>query len=208
MQPVSADEIPDFLAAVHHAFHGQVRPEDVAVVGAVLEPERTLAVRDGDRIVATTGVYSRRLTVPGGELPMAGVTQVGVLPSHRRRGLLTGLMRRQLNDVREAGEAVAALWASETAIYGRFGYGMATRAAELDVSTLEARLRRPPELGAELREPGEAKPAMAAIHDAARRDRPGMLDRPGAWWEFRMADPEHRRDGMSPLKAAVVDGEA
>ena len=208
MQPISADQIPEFLAAVHQAFHGQVRPVDVEVVGAVLEPERTLVVRDAGRIVATTGIYSRRMTVPGGELPVAGVTQTGVLPTHRRRGLLTGLMRRQLDDVRAAGEAVAALWASETAIYGRFGYGMATIAAHLEVNTREARLRRPPELRAELLEPAEAKPAMAAIHDAVRRSRPGMLDRPGAWWDFRTADPEYRREGMSPLKAAVVEGHA
>jgi predicted acetyltransferase len=136
------------------------------------------------------------------------VTQTGVLPSHRRRGLLTAMMRRQLEDVRAAGEPVAALWASETAIYGRFGYGLATLAAHAEVSTREARLRRPPELRAQLRELAEATPAMAAIHDAARRDVPGMLARPGAWWPFRTADPEYRRDGMSPLKAAVVDGHA
>ena len=130
----------------------------------VTEPERSLAVRDRGRIVAGAGIYSRRMTVPGGEVPVAAVTQVGVLPTHRRRGLLTRLMSRQLADVHEAGrEAIAALWASEAVIYGRFGYGLAARHAALEVQTREARLRTHPDLEVELREPAGAGEAMRAV---------------------------------------------
>ena len=130
--PITAEELPEFLRAVESAFHADMPPEDMALLLRVTEPERSLAVRDRGRIVAGAGIYSRRMTVPGGDVPVAAVTQVGVLPTHRRRGLLTRLMSRQLADVHEAGrEAIAALWASEAVIYGRFGYGLAARHAAL-----------------------------------------------------------------------------
>src|SRR5215213_6055970 len=93
----------------------------------VAELDRSLALRDNGRIVATAGIYSRSLTIPGAVVPCAGVTWVTVAPTHRRRGVLTSIMRRQLDEVHEQGrEPVAALWASESSIYGRFGYAPAT----------------------------------------------------------------------------------
>src|SRR6202044_1050173 len=95
------------------------------------EPQRSLAATDaalpaGEDLVGTTGAYSLRMSVPGALLPVAGVTAVSVLPSHRRRGVLRSLMHRQLADIAARGEEpVAALWASETPIYGRYGYGCA-----------------------------------------------------------------------------------
>jgi predicted acetyltransferase len=158
--------------------------------------------------VAATGIYTRRIAVPGGEVPVAGVTQVGVRPTHRRRGMLTALMRRQLADVHEAGdEAIAALWASESVIYGRFGYGLATWTVDWRVATREARFRSEPEPAAvDLLPAAEAVERIAPIHDAARAGRPGMLDRKGPWWGFRIDDPESDRDGAQALRAAVVDG--
>ena len=205
--PITAEELPEFLRAVESAFHADMPPEDMALLLRVTEPERSLAVRDRGRIVAGAGIYSRRMTVPGGDVPVAAVTQVGVLPTHRRRGLLTRLMSRQLADVHEAGrEAVAALWASEAVIYGRFGYGLAARHAALEVQTREARLRTHPDLEVELREPAGAAAAMRAVYDAARPARPGMLERPGPWWDARIHDPERDREGAEPLRAAVVEG--
>jgi predicted acetyltransferase len=205
--PVAADEVPELLHAVEAAFHASVAPASMALHRRLIEPERTLAVRDRGRIVAGAAIYSRRLTVPGGVVPVAGVTQVGVLPSHRRRGLLTRLMQRQLADVHERGEeAVAALWASESAIYGRFGYGLATRYGALDVLTREAQLRTPAALPVDLCEPAAAVAPMGAVYEAARVVRPGMLDRPALWWEARVFDPEDEREGTQPLRAAVCTG--
>jgi predicted acetyltransferase len=207
--PIGPDEVPEFVDALYQAFHAAGHPEDIARAAEVLEPGRTLAVRDGGLIVATAGIYARRLTVPGAELPVAAVTMVGVRASHRRRGLLTALMRRQLDDVHEAGEeSIAALWASEGAIYGRFGYGIAALEAELQVDSRDARLVAPPDLRAELTEPADALAAMAEIYEVVRRDRVGALDRAGSWWKVRIADPEHRREGASDLHAAVIAGHA
>src|SRR4051794_22461465 len=93
----------------------------------VAELDRTLGLWEGDRVVATAGIYSRRLSVPGAVVPCAGVTWITVAPTHRRRGVLTAIMRRQLDELHERqGEPVAALWAAEYPIYGRFGYAPAT----------------------------------------------------------------------------------
>jgi predicted acetyltransferase len=109
--------------------------------------------------------------------------------------------------VHEAGdEAIAALWASESVIYGRFGYGLATLTADLHVATREARLRETPRADVDLVLAPEAVDRMRRIHDAARMQRPGMLDREGPWWDYRIDDPEDERDGAQALRAAVTDG--
>src|SRR5215210_8530263 len=93
----------------------------------VAELDRSLGLWDGDQVVATSGIYSRTLTVPGAVVPCAGVTWVTVAPTHRRQGVLTAIMRRQLTELHEQQrEPVAALWAAEYPIYGRFGYAPAT----------------------------------------------------------------------------------
>ena len=204
--PITAEEIPAFRDAVQSAFHHDPSPQHLEQMRKILEPERTLVLRDGERIVAATAIYTRRLSVPGGEVPVAGVTQVGVRPTHRRRGLLTTLMRRQLDDVREAGdEAIAALWASESVIYGRYGYGLGTLTADLVVDQRAAQLREAQPADVDLVLAPEAVDRMRAIHDVARTQRPGMIDREGPWWDFRINDPEDEREGGQALRAAVID---
>jgi predicted acetyltransferase len=208
--PITAEEIPEFRDAVGSAFHNDTTDHHLERMRRTLEPERTLVLRDDGRIVAATGIYTRRMSVPGGDVPMAGVTQVGVRPTHRRRGMLTTLMRRQLADIHEAGdEAVAALWASESVIYGRFGYGMATLAADLVVHTRDARFRTEPDRAdVQLLPADEAVDLMRPIHDAARTQRPGMIDRDGPWWDSRIDDPDSDRNGAQALRAAVIEGGA
>src|SRR3954469_22100772 len=138
----TADEAEPFLRTVNAAFHSGFHPDDLAMFTSLFEPERSLAAVDDGRMAGVTGIYTRELTIPGALIGVAGVTLVGVLPTHRRRGILTALMRRQLDDVRAAGEPVAALWASEGAIYGRFGYGCAARDANLTLRTAGGRLGR------------------------------------------------------------------
>jgi predicted acetyltransferase len=205
--PVTAEEIPAYVEAAYSAFHNDVPAHYHERWKKVLEPERTLVLRDNGKIVAGTGIFSRRLTVPGGETPVAGVTLVGVRPSHRRRGLLTTLMRRQLADVHEAGrEAVAALWATEPVIYGRFGYGIATLAGHIEVDKRRVALRRRPDARVEMLAPADALEAMRRSHEELRPQVPGMLDRDGPWWEDRLRDHESDRAGTQPLRAVVSDG--
>ncbi len=205
--PVSPDEIGDFATRIWSAFHGEMHPDDLVRWERTLEPERTLAFRDRGKFVAGASIFSRRLTVPGGEVPAAAVTLVGVLPTHRRRGLMSTLMRRQLHDLHEAGaEPVAALWASEPIIYGRFGYGMATTSAALKVATPSVALRAPAQASYDLLPPSEALPAMRELFEEVRPAVPGMLDRDGPWWDDRIYDPEHDRNGAEPMRAVLTDG--
>src|ERR1700685_549893 len=105
IRPVAEDELADFLTVDQHASHGTpMSGRAHANFLARLEFGRTLAAFDGDTIVGGAG----------------GVSLVAVLPSHRRQGLLSALMRRQLADVSERGEAVAVLFGSESGIYGRY----------------------------------------------------------------------------------------
>jgi predicted acetyltransferase len=117
------------------------------------------------------------------------------------------MMRRQLEDVHARGEPVAALWASEGTIYGRFGYGVATVEASLVARRPAARLAAVPEAGdPPIAGPaGEHVEAMRPVHDRVRSQRPGMLDRPGPWWPERLYDPASRRDGAQPLRAVLAD---
>jgi len=206
IRPVNSDEFPAFLRTTEGAFHEDVTDEDVASWAKVFEPERSLAVLEDGAMVATAAALTRELTLPGAHMSVACITAVGVLPTHRRRGLLTELMRRQLDDVRAAGESVAALWASEPVIYGRFGYGLAARHGFATVPTTGARLRAglPAPAGRTvLLEPADAVERIAPLYDRVRRERVGHLDRSGAWWELRVYDPEAHRGGRGALRAAV-----
>src|SRR5687768_6989081 len=98
-EPDDWTAVNDLLA---YAFHEQVTAESRDVEGSVVEAERTLVAEDGDRIVAHAAAYTRELTVPGAILPAAHVTLVGVAPTHKRRGLLTRMMHRQLREIAAA----------------------------------------------------------------------------------------------------------
>jgi predicted acetyltransferase len=211
LRPATREEMDDFGRAVMSAFHAELTEEDIRHYERIDEPERTLAWFDDGRLVAGAAIYTRHLTVPGAIVPCAAVTGVGVRPTHRRRGLLTAMMRRQLEEVHARGEPVAALWASEGAIYGRFGYGIAARIGSLTARRPMARLTAPPPPGDSPRAGAAADHVehMRAVHERVRAARPGMLDRPGPWWDVRLHDPESRRRGAQPLQAvAVPDGYA
>jgi predicted acetyltransferase len=197
IRPVTADELPGFLHAEEVAFGERATPEAIEDFSKIFEPDRTLAVHDGDRIVATTAAFSFELTVPGArQVPAAGVTAVGVHATHRRRGLLNRLMARQLDDVAERGEPLAILTASEGGIYGRYGYGAATFFSQVEIEQVKARLTGEPEPGRLiLLDKAEAKKLIPPIYDRVRRQTPGAIGRSDTWWAAMIDDPEHRRDG-------------
>jgi predicted acetyltransferase len=209
LRAVGPDEVGAFLRAFLEAFHEEPHEEDMALWQRAIEPERTFVVRAGEGIVATTSLFSfPALAVPGAQVPLAGVSAVGVHPVHRRRGLLDRMMRHVLETVHERGEeALTGLWASEAGIYGRYGYGMASRMWQLVVRSPEARLRMPPPAT----RPRPGAPAdllgdIKAIHAAHQRERVGLLARDELHWQFEIADFEHDREGAGRLRALVWDG--
>jgi predicted acetyltransferase len=206
--PVEPAEIPPLLRMITDAFQEELHDEDADLWGRMVEPERTLAARSGGAIVATAGLLSMQLAVPGAVLPMAGVTGVGVDPVHRRRGLLDRMMRAHLAAIHERGEeALSALWASEAGIYGRWGYGQATRVVDLTVRSPDARLLAGaapgrPRSGA----PGDLQEEMRAVYAAILPGRPGLVARDDLLWEDALADFEHHREGFGRLRGLVTDG--
>ena len=212
VRPCYEDEIERFLEICEASFGKGLPEEDTRRLKHLLEPERTLAAFDESDIVGTNAAYRVNLTIPGGELPAAGVTMVGVLPSHRRRGILTALVREQLDTMRDWGEPLAVLWASEGAIYQRFGYGMAAPEAGIDLERDLARFLTPSDsIGRMvLITEEEALKVLPAVYDRVRTATPGMLSRSQEWWEHhRLSDPKSDREGAGPMFRALleIDGE-
>jgi predicted acetyltransferase len=130
------------------------------------------------------------------------------MPSHRRRGILTQFMRRQFDDARRLGEPVAVLWASESSIYGRFGYGIAVPNVALDGERARFSFRHDPGPRGSVRivSRDEALELFPPVYERVRPQIPGLVSRsPAAWSEYRLADPEHWRRGAGPKFHAAIE---
>lgn len=208
----TADELEPVLRAVYSAFGEEPKEEELERDRKLMPLDRVLGAFDDGAPIGAAASWPFELTIPGGTVRAAGVTWVGVLPSHRRRGVLTELMRRQLADVRERDEPLAILWASESSIYGRFGYGVAAPERVLDAERAAFALRDDPGPRGTVRLVpfDDALELFPVIHDRVRRERVGLLARSAEWWrEGILADPERWRDGAGPKFYALLelDGE-
>lgn len=179
-------EWASFLETDRISFGLLPAPGDEAAEKRPWDIERSVAAVEGDRVVGCAGAYDFELTLPGGaSVPAAGVTWVGVLPTHRRRGVLSGMMRHQLDDIHGRGEPLAVLLASESVIYGRFGYGLATTQVDLELERRHAVLADPLEVAGRLRlvtDDGELRRLLPEVHERVRRLQPGDVRRPEGWW--------------------------
>src|SRR5919204_3374485 len=152
------DEYGRAIGAIGQYFNPPPDAEFLERFTRTLPHERMHAAYEDGQIVGGAGVFPFELSVPGGSLPCAGITAVGVHPTHRRRGVLRSMMDAQLRDVHERGEPIAALWASEETIYGRFGYGLASWVGEASIAREWGAFAQPLERRGRLRfvEPDEA----------------------------------------------------
>jgi predicted acetyltransferase len=165
--------------------------------------ERMHAAWSDGTIVGGAGAFAFDLSVPGGDLPTAGVSVVGVYPTHRRRGVLRSLMRAQLDSAHERGEPLAALWASEETIYGRFGYGLASFCGEVKLAHEYTSFAVPfdPEGTIRLLDRDEAREVVPPVYERVRAQWPGMFSRNELWWDQReLEDSEDRREGAGPKR--------
>lgn len=209
LRPITPDEFTAFLTADNLAFNGSPpTDEDIVRLRSIFNFERSLAAFDGADIVATSGNISFRLTVPGpAVVPAAGVTWVSVLPTHRRRGLLRAIMAGLLDDAVSRGEPLAILYASESIIYGRFGFGLASSAASLEIETRHARLAFTPSEEGRIvfLMPDRARTVLPPLYDRIRRQTNGAIDRGEGWWRLWADDPERHRDGWSSRFCLVYE---
>jgi predicted acetyltransferase len=205
-------EWDDWYGKLMLAFGGAGEPqEERELWDSLTEHERSIGAWDGDDCVGTAGAFSFGVSVPGGAMvPAAGVTMVSVAATHRRRGVLTSMMRRQLDDVRGWGEPLAVLTASEPEIYGRFGYGIATQQMSAQIDTVRGRITVPE--GADAVRLRFAKVAdvaaeCEAVYVRSIGSRPGMLARKPGWERLPLLDPPGERDGASPMQCVVAERE-
>lgn len=195
IRTIGEDERVDWLRAGDAAFSAILKDDEIEATLPTIETDRSFAAVDGDRIVGTAEAITSRMVVPGGaRLPTAAVTMVGVQPTHRRRGLNTMMMGALLDQAADRGEPVAALFASEGAIYGRFGYGLAAYLGEFQAESARMQYVRgyEPRGRIELVSKDEAMPIVARVYDAALR--PGGVERNDALRDHRFATVGEHKD--------------
>ena len=187
VRAATPEEAGPWVTTVMTGLARDATEEDISRQKPLIEFDRTLAVFDRGEMVGTAGAISFEMTVPGGSLPMAGVIACVVLPTHRRRGIFRRLMERQLRDIHERGEALAALGASESIIYGRYGYGMAGFSERWTIERHQTAFAHSPELGGRvvLVEPERAKEVFPIIYERVCAQRQGMVKRgSSAKWDL------------------------
>ena len=208
--PVAEERRDDWWAVQQTVFGFEFKDDDKPLLAAVQNWDRALGAYDGDQMVGSASSLSLATSVPGGaEVPTAGLTAVSVLPTHRRSGALTGMIRASFDDARQRGEPLGILLASESPIYGRFGYGVGTHQADLTIDARPlgapgrpAHHRPGPTDGGRRGSPhrpgspsgGHGGPRGARVGGAVRSHVGAVLPR-----------PEHWRDGASRRMWAVYE---
>ncbi|RDG37057.1 GNAT family N-acetyltransferase [Streptomyces corynorhini] len=190
VRSVAESDILDWARALETGF---LRPPVVSEEATAARLDgtdlaRTRGAFEDGRCVATFRTFPQELTVVGGAvLPSDAVTNVSVTPTHRRRGLLTRMMGDDLKEAKERGDAVATLIAAEYRIYGRYGFGPATRITEwsIDVARagLDPRWSEPEDGGRiDLVDGADVREFGPALHERFRAARPGAVSRDARWW--------------------------
>jgi predicted acetyltransferase len=192
LRPVADDEeLMALLRVIETAFQGRPHPHTEPTPLMRYALDRTAAAFVGGEMVGGGRNFPFELVVPGGaRLPMAGVSWVGTLPTHRRQGVLRATMDVLTDDARAHGEPIMGLTASESVIYGRFGYGTATYRTTLEVERRTARLRRAPAPGGRIRilTDDEARQVLPVAYDRVIGTQPGAVTRPEPWWSDEYFD--------------------
>ena len=170
--------------------------------------ERMHAAFDGKKVVGGAGAFDYEVSVPGGSVACAGVTVVGVYPPYLRRGILTAMMRAQLDDAHERGDEIAMLWASDERIYGRYGYGLASLVGEIELPRDRAGLAGSPEPAGTISyvELEKGRAVADPVWRHVFGERPGFFARSKDWWDQRvLRDPPERRAGAGAKRLVTVD---
>ncbi len=200
------DELHEFLQVSIRSYGSDATSEEAAHEVLSNEIDRSHGALDGATWVGSSGAYSVETTLPGGQqVGAAAISMIGVAPTHRRRGILTELMKRLHRDATQRNEAIAVLTASESTIYRRFGYGTITDVAHLSIAANTVRFDPPLDENGSfvLVDPHDDVTEMQALFETERTRRTGWLSLTAGMWEQIKADPEHFRRDKSPLRGVV-----
>lgn len=191
------------------AFGEPMDPDDIeSPIYEVLDDDRAWFVWDGDQIIGMCANFGLDTSTPGGELATAGVTFIAVRPTHRRRGVLRQMLETLHADGRTRNEPIASLWSADAAIYGRFGYGLATQLMSLSIPHLHGGLVSAPDdpsLRLRMVETSSDYEYVKPVYDSVRRLRAGMPQLTEAWNARHVFDPNRYRDGATRAMTVVAE---
>ncbi|MCI0439380.1 MAG: GNAT family N-acetyltransferase [Chloroflexi bacterium] len=210
IRPLAPDEVDAYIYADAYGFGDDVSAletiMDIARKG--IEVERVLCALDGGKIIGAVSTHPYEISVPGGSLPLGAISNAFVFPTHRRRGILTTLMERQLKNVHERGEPLSALTASESLIYGRYGYGIGAFSERWSIEKQHTAFAHSPEWKGRTRfvGPDEVMTLFPEVYRRATAGRPGVMQPPSWAWERVALDPPGPwRRGGTPLFYVVYE---
>ncbi len=157
----------------------------------VFTPDRSIMAFDGKNMVGNALSYEMDMYIPGGISKIAAVASVSVQATHRRKGINRSIMKYQLEDIHSRQEPLAVLQASESIIYGRYGYGMASFESNLEIEKTRSAyaIDQVSEGQPYFIEESEAREIFPQIYAKAIENRVGMVSRKENWWEFRFREP-------------------
>jgi predicted acetyltransferase len=212
IRDIKPDEAGAFFGLAIEAFNStETLEEALEHELTTFEFDRSAAAFDGEQVVGTSSNYTMQLTVPGGSAAVAGVSNVAVLPTYRRRGIMSAMIRHLLADAAAHGEALAALFASESVIYQRFGFGAASQSMRCEIQRGEGALiplaapGLPGPARIRLAAPQAVVAEMAGVYAALAAGRPGTPARDERWWRIRIEDPPAQRHGGSALRCLIAE---
>jgi len=206
LRSIVEDEVSEFRQAISLGFGGDANPAGHDRFLRMMPLERTVAVFEGDEIVGTLGDFPLVLTVPGGsQLSMSGMTMVGVRATHTRQGILRSMVRKHLDNAVERGDFIAGLWASESGIYERFGFGLSV---EFHHTKIDARRLACPVIAPGLDlvkiKPEQLQDVVAPFWGRLASVRAGFIDRDEERWQDIANDHEYTREGASSSRHIVA----
>ena len=209
IRSIKRDEFREYASVWERTFNFDGKDDELELEADVHELDRSIVAVDSGNFVGTGGSFSFDMTVPGGAVAAAGLTAIAVLPTHRRQGVLTSMMRHHFDEVRDREEPVSVLRASESVIYSRFGYGVSTLDARWKIRKAEAVLLPGPEGNGSISmiDVERARTELPEVYAAAARTTPGFLSRNESVWKHAFLDLEHWRGGFTSNRFAIYEEE-
>ena len=206
MRTVTTDEFVQWLRAEARA-HGNRLNDDPEALRPHFDLDRSIAIFDQGNIVGGAHSHRVEMSIPGGSAVTAGVANVAVEPTHTRQGLMTRMMHHQIEDIHQRGEPLAALFATESIIYGRFGYGIGSTHERWVIERQHNGYARPYESGGRIVfvDPVDITKELPEVFRRSTIDRPGVFQRPLHHWERDSQAPEHKQGGPGGLFYAAYE---
>ena len=200
LRQVAAAEFEEWVRVEARAYGNRLNA-DPEVLRPNFDLDRSIAVLDNGRVVGGAHSHLQEISIPGGTSPIAGVANIAVQPTHRRRGIMTRMMDHQLKDVYRRGEPLAGLFASESVIYGRFGYGVGSLREEWSIERAHSRYARNHESAGhfDFIDPQDIGALLPDVFRRATIGRPGVFQKAPYLWEREARAPEHRQGGRGGI---------